>query len=176
MPPSYLVLCGPMGAGKSTVGARLASVVGCPFDDLDVAVEQRAGRSAADIFARDGESSFRRIEQQCALELLAAPAPRVVALGGGTLTSEAVRERCRRGDVLLVWLRIAPETAMARLGGEAGAVRPLWRQGGVERWTQLAQQRAVHWAEAAVVLDVDAVTADVVAERVLGHWEVFRVR
>ena len=58
------VLIGLPGSGKSTIGRRLAKTLGCPLLDTDAAIEERIGRSIAEIFATEGESGFRRIEQE----------------------------------------------------------------------------------------------------------------
>ena len=71
-----------MGAGKSTVGRRLAEKLGRPFYDSDTEIEKAAGLSISDIFALHGEADFRRGEQQVLKRLLAMP-PHVLATGGG---------------------------------------------------------------------------------------------
>src|SRR4051794_6661662 len=73
-----------MGAGKSTVGRELAEAVGLPFVDTDGLIEERAGKSIAQIFAESGERGFRAIESDVVLDALDGPES-VVALGGGAL-------------------------------------------------------------------------------------------
>ncbi len=82
---SHVFLIGFMGAGKSTVGPRLATRLDLPFIDLDDRIEAEQGKSIADIFDADGESHFRALERE-ALEALAAEPDSVVACGGGIVT------------------------------------------------------------------------------------------
>ena len=78
----WLVLSGYMGAGKTSVGRRVASRLGCAFTDLDREIEARAGMSIPEIFSRRGELWFRRTEETVVRELIAGE-PAVLALGGG---------------------------------------------------------------------------------------------
>lgn len=84
------VLVGLPGSGKSTIGRRLAKALGVGLLDTDVAIEQRTGRSIADIFATDGEQEFRRIEEDVVRAAL-ADHDGVLSLGGGAVTSPGVR-------------------------------------------------------------------------------------
>src|SRR5688500_14105161 len=88
-------LLGPSGAGKSTVGRRLAELRGLEFFDIDEMIEQRSGCRIDDIFAHGGEREFRRLEWNEILELADGNQPRVVALGGGAITDNAVRQLIR---------------------------------------------------------------------------------
>lgn len=78
-----IYIVGPAAAGKSTYGARIARAQGLSFVDLDAVIEQRTGRSIADIFALEGEEAFRRYEQE-ALHAVSRADHQVVATGGGT--------------------------------------------------------------------------------------------
>ena len=70
--PKNIILCGFMGSGKTTVGRRLAQKAHMEFIDMDDYIEQREGRTITDIFAQDGEETFRRMETEAARELAAA--------------------------------------------------------------------------------------------------------
>ena len=85
------VLIGLPGSGKSTIGRRLAKALECPLLDTDTAIEERTGRTIAEIFAAEGESGFRQIEQEVVCEAL-RDHDGVVSLGGGAITIPAVRE------------------------------------------------------------------------------------
>jgi shikimate kinase len=85
-----IVLTGFMGSGKTTIGRRLAERLGWRFVDLDTAIEQRDGRTVADIFAKSGETRFRAMESD-ALASLLLESRLVLALGGGALETEASR-------------------------------------------------------------------------------------
>ncbi|HYB81166.1 MAG TPA: shikimate kinase [Mycobacterium sp.] len=114
------VLVGLPGSGKSTIGRRLAKALGVSFVDTDVAIEQRTGRSIADIFATDGEKEFRRIEEEVVRAAL-ADGDGVVSLGGGAVTSSGVREALAGHTV--VYLEISAGEGVRRTGG--ATVRPL---------------------------------------------------
>src|SRR5207237_6804798 len=79
-----LVLVGMMGAGKTSVGRRLASVLGVPFRDADAEIEIAAGCSINEIFERFGEPAFRAGERKVIARLLGEP-PHVLAIGGGAV-------------------------------------------------------------------------------------------
>ncbi|WP_102417897.1 shikimate kinase [Mycobacterium sp. 4858] len=114
------VLVGLPGSGKSTIGRRLAKALGVEFLDTDAEIEQRAGRSIADIFATDGEREFRRIEED-AVRAALADHDGVVSLGGGAVTSPGVCDALAGHTV--IYLEISANEGVRRTGG--GAVRPL---------------------------------------------------
>ncbi|RDI75053.1 3-dehydroquinate synthase [Gaiella occulta] len=116
----HLALAGFMGAGKTTLGERVAQRLRRPFIDLDREIERRTGSTVADLFAR-GESAFRAVEEEVAADVLAAAEPAVVALGGGAVLSEATRRRLRE-RAFTVLLEIEPDVAWQRVR-DAG--RPL---------------------------------------------------
>ncbi|CKN29525.1 shikimate kinase [Mycobacterium tuberculosis] len=114
------VLVGLPGSGKSTIGRRLAKALGVGLLDTDVAIEQRTGRSIADIFATDGEQEFRRIEEDVVRAAL-ADHDGVLSLGGGAVTSPGVRAALAGHTV--VYLEISAAEGVRRTGGHT--VRPL---------------------------------------------------
>lgn len=114
------VLVGLPGSGKSIIGRRLAKALGVGLLDTDVAIEQRTGRSIADIFATDGEQEFRRIEEDVVRAAL-ADHDGVLSLGGGAVTSPGVRAALAGHTV--VYLEISAAEGVRRTGGNT--VRPL---------------------------------------------------
>ncbi|CKU38717.1 shikimate kinase [Mycobacterium tuberculosis] len=114
------VLVGLPGSGKSTIGRRLAKALRVGLLDTDVAIEQRTGRSIADIFATDGEQEFRRIEEDVVRAAL-ADHDGVLSLGGGAVTSPGVRAALAGHTV--VYLEISAAEGVRRTGGNT--VRPL---------------------------------------------------
>lgn len=114
------ILVGLPGSGKSTIGRRLAKALGVGLLDTDVAIEQRTGRSIADIFATDGEQEFRRIEEDVVRAAL-ADHDGVLSLGGGAVTSPGVRAALAGHTV--VYLEISAAEGVRRTGGNT--VRPL---------------------------------------------------
>lgn len=110
-----LALIGGRGAGKSTVGPRLAARLGVPFVDTDAMVERRAGATVAQLFATAGEARFRELEIE-ALEAIDAARPLVVATGGGAVVTERGR-RAIRALGRVVWLRASAAILSARIAG-----------------------------------------------------------
>lgn len=116
-----IVLIGPMGAGKSEVGAELARRLGRPFIDTDRLVEERAGVSIATIFEREGEPSFRILESAAVAEAVLVDGA-VISCGGGAVTSESNVELLRKAG-RVVYLKVDAATAADRLDGHTS--RPL---------------------------------------------------
>ncbi len=131
------VLVGLPGAGKSTIGRRLAKALGVEMLDTDAAIEARTGRSIADIFATDGEQEFRRIEEEVVRAALAEH-DGVLSLGGGAVTSPGVRDALAGHTV--VFLEISAAEGVRRTGGST--VRPLLAgPGRAEKFRELMAQR-----------------------------------
>jgi XRE family aerobic/anaerobic benzoate catabolism transcriptional regulator len=107
-PPPVVALLGLRGAGKSSVGGRLAERLSIPFVELDRRIEESAGLSLGEIFALHGEDYYRRLERSVLEELLEEGQPIVVATGGGLVTSPRTWSMLRR-RALTVWLRARPE-------------------------------------------------------------------
>ena len=108
-----VALVGLPGAGKSAVGRRLAQRLQLPFIDSDDLIERRIGCSIRDYFEREGEQSFRDLEQTVIAEL-AASAQGIVSTGGGAVLREANR-RTLHGRTTVVYLRSTPEELFRRL-------------------------------------------------------------
>jgi shikimate kinase len=108
-----MVLVGLMGAGKSTVGRRLAGRLGLPFKDADHEIEAAAGMTIPDIFARHGEEAFRDGERRVIARLLQA-GPMVLATGGGAFMNEETRARVAEAGVS-IWLKAELDVLMRRV-------------------------------------------------------------
>lgn len=119
--PSRVYLTGFMASGKSTVGPLVADALGHRFVDLDWLIEARVGQSVEALFATGGEAAFRAAEAEALAETARGEGV-VVATGGGALVISANLAVARRAGVV-VWLRVTPDTVLARLGSAAG--RPL---------------------------------------------------
>ncbi len=117
---SRLVVIGAPGAGKSSVGQRVARKVQAPFVDTDRLVEAEAGKSVGDIFVTDGEAAFRELEAAAVAEALTSP-DAVVSLGGGAILDP--RTRALLVGEPVVWLRVGIAEATRRVG--LGTARPL---------------------------------------------------
>jgi shikimate kinase/3-dehydroquinate synthase len=150
-----------MGAGKSTVGARVAALTARPFVDLDRLIEERLG-PIPELFER-GEPEFRRIEEGVLAEALAGPEG-VIALGGGAVLSPLNRERLR-ARAFTVHLDVGVEMAWDRV---RGSDRPLARREDDFRKLYSARQEAYAEAADAVAGDADDVLLAALAIRLDG--------
>ena len=108
-----VVLVGLMGAGKTTVGKKLAALLGLSFVDTDEEIEAASRMTIAELFASYGEPEFRALEARVVARLTEAP-PRVIATGGGAFMNEATR-RLLRERAVTVWLRADLDTLMERV-------------------------------------------------------------
>jgi shikimate kinase/3-dehydroquinate synthase len=165
-----IVLVGLMGSGKTSVGRRLAARLGLPFRDADVEIEQAAGCTIAEIFARYGEQAFRDGERRVIARLLAGERM-VLATGGGAYMDPATRAAIRRHSVC-VWLRCRLPVLLRRVAGRSH--RPLLNGGDpAEILQRLMVLRHPIYAEADVIVEcgdenLDTTTGHVLAA--LSAW------
>jgi shikimate kinase / 3-dehydroquinate synthase len=154
-----IILYGPPGAGKTTVGKALAERLGREFVDSDPLIETYAGRSISQIFSQLGEAEFRRLESKVCAEL-AALQNAVIALGGGTLINPANRAALERSSLVLC-LRASPEALLPRL---AEINRPLLAgENPAERLTTLLNARRTLYESFPTQVDTDHKNVDGVA-------------
>jgi len=170
-----LVLIGPRGSGKSTVGRLLAQALRWDFVDTDSLVEVAAGRSIAEIFAFSGEPAFRKLETEALKQALARQRC-VISVGGGAVASRENRARLENAG-LCVCLMASAEELQRRLDADpAGQSRrpPLTQTPGLEEMRQvLAQRRPFYEALAQQMVDTDGRTPQDVAAEILarlGAW------
>lgn len=130
--PSVVVLIGPMGVGKTTVGKKLAKALKLPFLDTDAIVVARHGE-ISDIFEREGEPAFRAFEEAAVAEAISQSA--VVATGGGAVLSQATRDSLAK--VSVVYLATDGRHMKSRL---TGGKRPLV-QAGFDDWVRIYEER-----------------------------------
>jgi shikimate kinase len=174
-------LVGMMGAGKTTVGERVARHLGWDFVDVDAEVERVTGSSVADLFAAHGEPAFRAEERRAIESLQRLEHPTVVSVGGGAVLDDANCAVMRDGRAV-VWLRASPVTLARRVA--AGPARPLLAAAGdgaagaddagrlaaLERLD--AQRRARYAGVATATIDVDTLGLDDVVDAVVAAVEV----
>jgi shikimate kinase len=162
-----VVLVGAMGAGKTTVGRRVAEALGVDFLDTDQMVERGAGRTVSEIFVDDGEAHFRDLERTAVAEALSTHRG-VLALGGGAVLDVSTRELLDGHRV--VFLRVGLSDAASRVG--LGVSRPLLLGNVRGRIKQLLDERApIYESVADHTVDTDGLTPDEVADRVLAVVE-----
>lgn len=161
-----IILIGFMGAGKSSVGRLLARRLGRRFVDLDCLIEQAAGLSIPEIFARYGEAGFRAREK-AAVARAARLHNAVIATGGGVvLDPDNIRMLQRSG--VLVWLTAKPETILERTSRNAG--RPLLRcDDPGSRIRQLLTEREPLYQVADYTVDTNLATPQQVVEQIMAQ-------
>jgi shikimate kinase len=160
MRKSNIYLVGFMGAGKTSVGMRLAELLHWDFIDLDREIEKREGRPIREIFRMEGESHFRRLER-AELERVCRLESKVVALGGGTFVDGGNRETIG-GSGVSVWLDASMDVLYPRCSGDP--LRPLATSRG--EMEQLLLSRRPHYEQATIRIEVDGLTIDELADRI----------
>lgn len=159
-----ITLTGYMGCGKSTVGSLVADALGCPFLDLDAIIEKKAGKTIPQIFAADGEESFRRLEKKLLEETVKkyAESTAVLALGGGTVTVPGAPVLLRE-KTLCIYLKASLETLQNRLEGQTDG-RPLAGEGFAER---LGRRLPLYEQAARIILDTDGCKPEEIADEII---------
>ncbi len=151
-PRARVVLVGPPGAGKTTVGHELARTLGVALRDTDDDVEQSEGRTISDIFIEDGEPHFRTLEREAVARALAEH-DGVVALGGGAVEDPQTREALLR--VPVVYLEVSMAKALPRVG--LSGARPLLVESPRRRWKALLDaRRPLYEGVAGLVVNTDS--------------------
>ncbi len=160
-----IILVGMPGAGKSSVGRRLAKRLGLSFVDADEEIERAAGMSIPEIFAKCGEKVFRAGEKRVVIRLLQS-GPMVLATGGGAFMDAETRAACSAYGIT-VWLRADLSTLLRRVKKRTGD-RPLLADGDPEqKLIRLLAERGPLYALADVVVDSRDVMHETVVEEVI---------
>lgn len=147
-----IALVGLRGAGKTTLGTRLARELGVPFIELDGEIERSAGISLSEIFLLHGQAGFRRCERRC-LEAIIDTHRRCVIATGGSLVTEAATLELLLSSCLTVWLKAAPEEHMARVVAQ-GDTRPMaGNQEAMDDLKRILEARRALYAQADAVVD-----------------------
>ena len=158
-----VVLVGPMGSGKTTVGRALAARLGAALRDTDADVEARAGKPVSDIFVDDGEPVFRELEREAVATALREH-DGVLALGGGAVM-DPLTEDALRGHTV-VFLDVQVTDAARRIG--LNRDRPLLLGNPRAQWLRIMERRRpVYERVATAVVATDGRTPDEVADAVL---------
>ena len=159
-----IVLVGLMGAGKTTVGRRLANRLGLPFADADQEIEQAAGKTIPEIFEEHGEQYFRAGERRV-IDRLLKEEPRVLATGGGAYMSAETRAAIAQNGISL-WLRADVGLLMKRVRRRSN--RPLLKTADPEAtMRKLVDERYPVYAQADLAVDSKDVPHDQIVEACL---------
>lgn len=175
-----IVLVGAPGSGKSTVGALLAARLGWEFTDVDETIAAEAGKPVAEIFADEGEATFRRLEVEATLARVADPG--VVSLGGGAVVSTEVRRALVEGPrsagrsgssasaPIVLWLRVSVGQSARRVG--LNEPRPLLLGNVRGRLIALLAERTPLYEEVAThTFDTDESAADEVVAAIMARLQ-----
>lgn len=163
----HVVICGLMGAGKTTVGRRLAEQLGWAWRDSDVDIEAMTGRTVRELRDVEGVDPMHALEAAQLLDALKAAEPNVISAAASVVDVPACRAAMRAADVAVVWLRAAPAVLAERFAADDDH-RPAY---GASPETFLAEQAARREPLVAdlgaTVIDVDDLSPDEIVTRVL---------
>ena len=163
-----------MGCGKSSVGRKLSELLCCSFVDLDNVIEEREGRSIPEIFATEGEATFRQMELDALRTIICHSDSQsdskrhlVIALGGGTVMTNECAELVQN-NTCCIYLKASVETLVEHLAGEA-AGRPMLADADLRtRIETLMQQRAATYDKTAqIIVDTDGRSIDSIADDII---------
>ncbi|HMA71538.1 MAG TPA: shikimate kinase [Xanthobacteraceae bacterium] len=159
-----IVLVGMMGAGKSSIGRRLAARLGIPFADADAEIEQAAGMSIEDIFEAHGEPAFRSGEARVIARLL-EHGPQVLATGGGAFMNSQTRANIHHNGIS-VWLKAEPDVLARRLRRRSD--RPLLKTADpMATLANLLAERNPIYGEANLIVVSRDVSHEIIVEEIV---------
>jgi len=160
----HVILVGLPGAGKSSVGRKVASRLGRPFLDFDEEIERRTGMTVSDIFRARGEPYFRALELDLTQEL-ATYGGAILAPGGGWVAIPGAMALLRP-PARMIYLRVAPEVAILRMGTLLKARPLLDASEPVEVLRRLAEDREPAYRQADYIIDTDVVDVESLAVQI----------
>jgi XRE family transcriptional regulator, aerobic/anaerobic benzoate catabolism transcriptional regulator len=161
-----IALIGLRGAGKSTLGAAAARILGWPFVELNKEIERDSGFSIAEVFSIYGQEGYRRFEQASLKQIIDRPGPLILATGGGIVSETATFDRLL-SSFFTIWIRAAPAEHMARVRRQ-GDLRPMAKErAAMEELTTILQSREPLYQRARATLDTSGQTVAQSIERLL---------
>ncbi len=159
-----VVLLGFQGTGKSVIARRLSKVMGREFVDIDRCIEQKAGKTVAEIFAQDGEAAFRTMESHMVDELSQTQG-RILSTGGGIVLNPRHVERLRQNGILVL-LEARPEIILSRVRRRI-AQRPLLQGSNpLQTIERLLKERVPYYRCADFTVDTSELSVREVAHRI----------
>lgn len=160
-----IALVGLMGAGKTTIGSKIAEKLDYYFTDLDQEIEDRIRKSISEIFAEDGEEYFRQIEKEIVKEIIARDETLVLSLGGGAFINEEIRNLLKKKAVT-IWLDVSIDEIINRIGSKNN--RPLLKSPNKrEVLTKLHQERLPIYQKADHHIIVGQDNSDTIADQII---------
>ncbi len=162
---------GPMGAGKSFIGERLAEYLKLPFFDIDHEIERSTGMTVSQLFKHSGQAAFQMLEEQALAKVLVGPSSSVIAAGGGCVLAQSNRKLMAENS-WVVYLKVSSGVALARCNGCKG-VRPLLQdENPLGSWEAIAQARQPHYEMLAdATFDTDHASAAELVLQIARAWE-----
>ena len=159
-----IVLIGPPGSGKSSVGKVLSRKLSRLWIDTDTEVESRAGKKISEIFLEDGEATFRSLEREVVDQVMGSEAA-IVSLGGGSVLNEASQKRITTAKEV-VFLDVSISNAAPRVGFNKD--RPLLAINPRQQWLQLMEKRRpIYESLATITVSTDNKKPDQVADEII---------
>jgi len=160
-----IVLIGPMGAGKTTVGAEVAKRLRCSFADSDQLIEADQGKSISEIFIEDGEPHFRLVEESIVIDALLAEEG-VLSLGGGAVTNDATRRAIASNAAKKIFLDISLSAVSPRVGFDSA--RPLLMVNPRQKWAELMNaRRPIYESLADLKIDVSEKSVEEIVSEIV---------
>lgn len=165
-----IVLIGPPGSGKSTVGRFLSKRLDRKFLDTDSLIEEKTQKKIAEIFVDEGEEAFRKLEM-IVLEEVLQLRNCIISLGGGAPIKEEAQELIKGSDVFVVFLDISLAAAAPRVGFNRD--RPLLLGNPRAQWQSLNEaRRPIYQKLASLSIKVDDMNVDQIAQEIVPAYEV----
>ena len=160
-----LVLIGPMGAGKTTVGREIAAKLNCTFADTDALIEADQQKSISEIFVEDGEPHFRLVEESIVIDALIAQTG-VLSLGGGAVMNGEVQKALKVSTAKKVFLDISLAAVAPRVGFDNA--RPLLMVNPRQKWAELMNfRRPTYEALADISIDVSEKSVSEISSQII---------
>jgi shikimate kinase len=167
-----ITLIGLMGSGKTTIGLHLAKKLDVPFVDSDKVIEEQAGYAISEIFQRDGEQFFRKVEAKTISEILGRNEICVLATGGGAFMNEETRKIIKEKSIS-VWLNASLNILIERL--EHNNTRPLLANVDKKQMLQkLMDERYPIYAQADIIVDTDVNSRTIVGNEIMMKLETWQ--
>ena len=162
-----LVLLGMRGSGKSTIGYLLSKSLDLEFCDIDLIIEKEAGCKIAEIFNREGESSFRKIEEKTSIKILKLK-NKVISLGGGAFLNENIRKEVLSNNISF-WLDWKKDTLINRI--KRNNKRPIVNNSDENELKKLISKRVKIYSMADFKIDCEKFSKNEITEKIADIYE-----
>ena len=162
-----LVLLGMMGSGKSTIGYLLSKSLDLEFFDIDLIIEKETGCKIAEIFNKEGENSFRKIEEKTSIKILKLK-NKVISLGGGAFLNENIRKEVLSNNISF-WLDWKKDTLINRI--KRNSKRPIVNNSDENELKKLISKRIKIYSMADFKIDCEKFSKNKITEKIADIYE-----